>query len=145
MLASTAVLVGAVAGASAQTQYTSTAVTAVAKAAATALTLSPTSNIAGATFDRFVQIFLENTDYSLAIGDREYKAEFFSLVKTLLMQCPVANLSYLASQGILLNNYFATTHPSQVIYVLERYCKAKTDGIAAQLRCRGWRQHPWRH
>jgi len=54
-----------------QTQYTSTATAAVAKAAATAKTLSPTSNVAGKTFDRFVQIFLENTDYSMAIGDRE--------------------------------------------------------------------------
>jgi len=53
----------------AQTQYTSTASSAVAKAAATALTLSPTSNVAGLTFDRFVQIWLENTDYSLAVGD----------------------------------------------------------------------------
>jgi hypothetical protein len=55
----------------AQLQYTSTASSAVAKAAATALTLSPTSKVAGKTFDRFVQIWLENTDYSLAIGDGE--------------------------------------------------------------------------
>ena len=60
-----------VAGTLAQTQYTSTATSAVSKAAATALTLSPTSSVKGLTFDRFVQIFLENTDYSMAIGDRE--------------------------------------------------------------------------
>jgi len=40
----------------AQTQYTSTAAAAVAKARATALTESPTSNVAGKTFDRFVAI-----------------------------------------------------------------------------------------
>lgn len=56
-------------GAWAQTQYTSTATSAAAKAAATALTLSPTSKVVGKTFDRFVQIWLENTDYSLAAGD----------------------------------------------------------------------------
>ncbi len=61
------------ASASCQVQYTSTATSAVAKAAATALTLSPTSNVKGLTFDRFVQIFLENTDYELAIGDRKFE------------------------------------------------------------------------
>ncbi len=54
----------------AQTQYTSTAASAVAKAQATALTLSPTSNVAGKRFDRFVTIWCENTDYSMAAGDR---------------------------------------------------------------------------
>ncbi|KAJ9150133.1 Acid phosphatase [Coniochaeta hoffmannii] len=91
----------------AQTQYTSTASSAVAKAAATALTLSPTSNVAGLTFDRFVQIWLENTDYSLAVGD--------------------TNLAYLASKGILLTNYFAITHPSQPNYVAA--VGANTNGV----------------
>jgi len=54
-----------------QTQYTSTAASAVEKARATALTESPTSNIAGKTFDRFVTIWCENTDYSIAAGDRK--------------------------------------------------------------------------
>jgi hypothetical protein len=75
-------------GTLAQTQYTSTGTAAVAKARATALTESPTSNVAGKTFDRFVTICtdlhsrclvvdinfepgLENTDYSTAAGDRE--------------------------------------------------------------------------
>ncbi len=72
MLYRTSLVLAWVAGTLAQTQYTSTATAAVSKAAATALTLSPTSSVAGLTFDRFVQIFLENTDYSMAIGDREY-------------------------------------------------------------------------
>jgi hypothetical protein len=55
----------------AQTQYTSTQSSAVAKARATARTESPTSNIQGKTFDRFVTIFLENTDYSSARADRK--------------------------------------------------------------------------
>ncbi|KAK3900461.1 phosphoesterase family-domain-containing protein [Staphylotrichum tortipilum] len=83
--------------AAAQTQYTSTASSAVAKAAATALTLSPTSNVAGNKFERFVQIFLENTDYSKAIANTD--------------------LAYLATQGISLTNYYAITHPSQPNYV----------------------------
>jgi acid phosphatase len=53
-----------------ETMYTATASASVAKAAATALTLSPTSNVKGNTFDRFVQIFLENQDYPIAFGDR---------------------------------------------------------------------------
>lgn len=52
------------------TQYTSTGSAAVAKAKATALTESPTSNVAGKTFDRFVSIWCENTDYSMAAADR---------------------------------------------------------------------------
>ncbi|GES65834.1 phosphoesterase-domain-containing protein [Aspergillus terreus] len=81
----------------AQSQYTATGTAAVAEAAATALTLSPTSSVVGLTFDRFVQIWLENEDYSAAIKDK--------------------NLAYLASLGITLTNYFAITHPSQPNYV----------------------------
>lgn len=57
----------------AQTQYTSTAVAAVEAARATAKTLSPVSSIRGKTFDRFVQIWLENTDFDMAAGDREFQ------------------------------------------------------------------------
>lgn len=53
------------------TMYTATAAASVAAARATALTLSPTSNVKGKTFDRFVQIWLENTDYDMAAGDRK--------------------------------------------------------------------------
>ena len=53
-----------------QISFTATATASVAAAAATALTLSPTSNVPGKTFDRFVQIFLENEDFSIASGDR---------------------------------------------------------------------------
>ena len=54
----------------AQTQFTSTDAAAVAAARATAKTLSPVSSIRGKTFDRFVQIWLENTDFDMAAGDR---------------------------------------------------------------------------
>ncbi|KAK0614916.1 phosphoesterase family-domain-containing protein [Bombardia bombarda] len=90
-------ILGFLGGVAAQLQYTSTKSSAVAAAAATALTLSPTSTVAGKTFDRYIQIFLENTDYSKAIAD--------------------PSLAYLASQGISLTNYFAITHPSQPNYV----------------------------
>lgn len=54
----------------AQTQYTATASASVAAARATAKTLSPTSSVPGKTFDRFVNIFLENTDFDMAAADR---------------------------------------------------------------------------
>jgi hypothetical protein len=59
----------------AQTQYTSTAAAAVAAARATALTLSPTSYVKGKTFDRFVSIWLENTDYDTAAADRAFPSQ----------------------------------------------------------------------
>jgi len=57
---------------SAQTQYTSTKKADVEAARATAKTLSPTSSVKGKTFDRFVSIWLENTDYVMAAGDRKF-------------------------------------------------------------------------
>ena len=98
----------------AQTQYTSTGTAAVAKAKATAKTESPTSNVAGKTFDRFVTIWCENTDYSMAAGDRENPLREWKYRST--NACP-ANFSWLASQGILLTDYLAITHPSQPNYV----------------------------
>lgn len=56
-------------GAAAQNTATGTA--AVAAAAATAKTLSPVSCVKGKAFDRIAIIWLENTDYTLAAGDRE--------------------------------------------------------------------------
>jgi hypothetical protein len=60
-------IVGGVYG---QTQYTATNAASVAAARATARTLSPTSYVKGKTFDRVVQIWLENTDFDMAQGDR---------------------------------------------------------------------------
>src|SRR5579871_3446076 len=78
-------------------QDTATGAADVATAAATALTSSPTSNVPGKAFNRFVVIWLENTDYLKAAGD--------------------PNLSYLASKGITLSNYHSVTHPSQPNYM----------------------------
>ncbi|ROV98089.1 hypothetical protein VMCG_06961 [Cytospora schulzeri] len=79
------------------TMYTASAASDVAAAAATALTLHPTSDVKGQSFDRYVQIFFENQDYDIAEGD--------------------PNFSYLASQGVKLDNYWSITHPSQPNYV----------------------------
>ncbi|KAE8453302.1 hypothetical protein EG329_011369 [Mollisiaceae sp. DMI_Dod_QoI] len=92
-----AIVVGIATTAYAQTQYTSTGTAAVAAAAATAKTLSPVSSIKGKQFDRFVNIWLENTDFDMAAGD--------------------PSLQWVASQGITLTNYDAITHPSQPNYV----------------------------
>jgi hypothetical protein len=67
-LAVAASVVGLVA---AQNQFTATDKAGVAAAAATAVTRSPTSHVKGKAFDRFVVIWLENTDYDKAVGDRE--------------------------------------------------------------------------
>jgi acid phosphatase len=52
-------------------QNTATSTSAVEAAAATALTLSPTSHVKGKAFDRIAIIFLENTDSDAAFADRE--------------------------------------------------------------------------
>ncbi|RFU25729.1 hypothetical protein B7463_g10608, partial [Scytalidium lignicola] len=64
--------------------------------AATATPISPVSNVKGAAFDRIIQIWLENIDYDKGAAD--------------------ANLQFLATQGITLSNYYATTHPSEPNY-----------------------------
>jgi hypothetical protein len=66
-----------------QTQYTSTGTAAVAKARATAKTESPTSNVAGKSFNRFVTIWCENTDYDMAAGDSMFWTSIMSLLLTL--------------------------------------------------------------
>ncbi|KAI9439686.1 phosphoesterase family-domain-containing protein [Lactarius indigo] len=53
--------------------------------------------VPGRSFDRFIQIWLENTDFATASSAPVFQS--------------------LASQGILLNKYFALTHPSEPNYV----------------------------
>lgn len=62
-----------IAGVSAQASdlYTATATADVAAARETAKTSSPTSWVKGKAFSRFAVIWLENTDYDMAIGDGE--------------------------------------------------------------------------
>ncbi|KAL1847546.1 hypothetical protein Daus18300_013915 [Diaporthe australafricana] len=81
----------------ASNMYTASAASDVAAAAATALTLHPTSDVKGQSFDRYVQIFFENQDYTIAEGD--------------------PNFAYLATLGIKLDNYWSVTHPSQPNHV----------------------------
>lgn len=51
--------------------YTATSTADVYAAQATAKTSSPTSHVKGKAFDRIAIIWLENTDYDLAVGDRK--------------------------------------------------------------------------
>ncbi|KAI1828288.1 acid phosphatase [Xylaria intraflava] len=95
-LISSLLLAGSVA-AQVEDMYTATGTAAVAAAAATALTESPTSHVRGKAFDRFVVIWLENTDYDMAAKD--------------------PNLAFLAKKGITLRNYYSVTHPSEPNYV----------------------------
>ncbi|KAK4935834.1 hypothetical protein LTR10_023199 [Elasticomyces elasticus] len=78
-------------------KYTATAPADVLAAQATAKSSSPTSHVPGKAFDRFVVIWLENTDYNMSVAD--------------------PNLAWLAQQGITLSNYFGVTHPSESNYV----------------------------
>ncbi|KGO42268.1 Phosphoesterase [Penicillium expansum] len=89
--------VGALSLAAAKTTTEKTPTQAEIDAArATVLPYSPVSNVKGLVFDRFVNIWLENTDFETAASDE--------------------NLSKLAKEGILLTNYFAVTHPSEPNY-----------------------------
>ncbi|KAI9933504.1 hypothetical protein AWENTII_002431 [Aspergillus wentii] len=65
-------------------------------AQATTLPYSPVSNVEGLAFNRFVNIWLENTDYQAASKD--------------------PHLSKLAEKGVVLSNLWAVTHPSQPNY-----------------------------
>ncbi|KAH8700378.1 acid phosphatase PHOa [Talaromyces proteolyticus] len=69
----------------------------IQQAAATVVPSSPTSNVGGAVFKNFYQVWLENIDYDAAAGDENQK--------------------YLASKGITLTNYWAVAHPSEPNYV----------------------------
>ncbi|EMC94333.1 hypothetical protein BAUCODRAFT_35520 [Baudoinia panamericana UAMH 10762] len=78
--------------------YTATSTSAVLAAQATAPSNAKVGPyIPGLAFDRFITIWLENTDYSAAAQD--------------------PNLLWLAQQGITLENYFGVTHPSEPNYV----------------------------
>ncbi|KAJ5378023.1 Phosphate-repressible acid phosphatase [Penicillium cataractarum] len=65
-------------------------------AQASVLPYSPVSNVKGLAFDRFVDVWIENTDFATTAGDKNFEA--------------------LAKEGILLTNYFAVTHPSEPNY-----------------------------
>lgn len=65
--------------------------------ASNATTGHQTSSVQGKAFDRFVVIWLENTDYDKAADD--------------------SNMAKLAEQGIILTNYWALTHPSEPNYL----------------------------
>ncbi|KAJ5163418.1 uncharacterized protein N7500_005248 [Penicillium coprophilum] len=97
MKAVLAVLMGVAAQAVAQTATTSEpAVADIHAAAATTKPEVTVSNVKGLAFDRFYQVWLENIDYDKAAAD--------------------TNMQWLASQGILLTNYYAVTHPSEPNY-----------------------------
>ncbi|KAA8644621.1 hypothetical protein EYZ11_008000 [Aspergillus tanneri] len=57
---------------------------------------SPVSSVKGLAFDRFFQVWLENIDFDDAASDE--------------------NVQWLASHGITLTNFYATTHPSEPNY-----------------------------
>ncbi|KAL8364901.1 hypothetical protein RB595_003945 [Gaeumannomyces hyphopodioides] len=77
--------------------HTATATNDVATAAATAKTLSPTSNVKGKAFDRILQVYLETTSFDDAVAD--------------------PNCQALIKQGILLTENYGVGTPSQPNYI----------------------------
>lgn len=65
-----------------QAEFTATDTVDVAAAAATARTLSPTSHVKGAAFDRIAIIYLETTGYDDAVADRKAPWPFADTVLT---------------------------------------------------------------
>ncbi|KAL2832491.1 phosphoesterase family-domain-containing protein [Aspergillus cavernicola] len=65
-------------------------------AQATVLPYSPVSNVKGKSFKRFVNIWLENTDFNVAANE--------------------PHLAKLAKKGLTLSNFWAVTHPSEPNY-----------------------------
>ena len=133
------IALGLVARTIAQTQYTATAAAEVAKAKATALTLSPTSNVVGKTFDRFVTIWCENTDYSMAAGDR----------MLLISSCNPRFLLYgTFSLHHISQLYVTLTPPSQLCIPLNtrdhsQQLPSRHTSIAAKLHSRCRWIHTW--
>ncbi|CAG8043164.1 unnamed protein product [Penicillium olsonii] len=68
----------------------------ISEAAATTKPEITTSGVKGLAFDRFYQVWLENIDFEDSAAD--------------------TNMQWLASQGILLTNFYAVTHPSEPNY-----------------------------
>ena len=60
-------------------------------------TITNTPNVPGRVFDRFIQIWLENTDFEQARSNPVFQN--------------------LTAQGILLSSYYAVTHPSEPNYI----------------------------
>jgi len=77
--------------------YNNSDATSIANMASVARTNQKTSKVAGKSFDRFVTIWMENTDFSAAKND--------------------PNLAWLATKGITLGNYYGVTHPSEPNYI----------------------------
>lgn len=69
----------------------------IAKDASNATTIQWTSDVKGKSFDRFVVIWLENTDFDQAAEQ--------------------SDMAWVASHGITLSNYWAVTHPSEPNYM----------------------------
>jgi acid phosphatase len=89
----------------------------IAATAATATPLSPQSNVTGVAFDRLIQVWLENT---VSLKSSELPDISVFVVLTFPQDYSAASgnadQKWLASQGITLTNYYATTHPSEPNY-----------------------------
>lgn len=77
-------------------------------AAATAVPQSPVSNVAGKAFDRIIQIWLENTDYNVSLTRvPSTPTTMLPVLNKTQVAAADPSMQWIASQGILLSNYFA--------------------------------------
>lgn len=93
--------------------------TAVYENQSTALTLSPTSDVKGKAFDRYISIWLENTNYESAISESTFTIRPYCLasIRSIATDTFPGNMKKLSEQGVLLEEYRAVTHPSQPNYL----------------------------
>lgn len=105
-------------------QDTKTSAVDVARAAATARTNSPTSSVKGLAFDRIAIIWLENTDYAKAVGDRMYKV------------CPTGKPSSLTGKRYSQSSVARQKgdYPLKLfVFALLSLCQAMIDSYKARL------------
>lgn len=79
----------------------------------------PPKAVKGKVFDRIIQIWLENTDFDKAAADRKFCTSQSSQSHAEADRWAhlLANLAFIAKNGLTLSNYFAVTHPSEPNYV----------------------------
>ncbi|KAJ5586951.1 Acid phosphatase [Penicillium hispanicum] len=91
------------------------AMTQIKAAQATSLPEIATSNVKGLAFDRFYQVWLEN----IVRDDPKQLLQSFSVLtheQDYVDSAADPNKQWLASQGILLTNFYALAHPSEPNY-----------------------------
>lgn len=89
----------------------------VEAARAIAKTRSPVSHVRGKVFDRFINVWFENTNFDTAMADRMFAPNPPPQKHCSCANFLIANFKKFAEKGLLLTNYLAVTHPSEPNYL----------------------------